>query len=384
MNIIHYQKREFVLKKIGMLIIVIMVIVFGYKGYGYLEFRSKNAVSDAGFVKSDSLSILNFKVGGKIDKLLYKEGDSVKKDILLSSLDKRDFLVALKKVQNSIASLRNKILALSYKKEKVSKDINISKIIATNDIKAFKSKIISLRLSIKSNTTKLKQLRKDTMRLKKLSMKKFVSGDKFEQSKTALKSLKEQILAQKEELNSAKFKLDNIKEKLNLIKNDELNIKELIRNIKALEFQKKALENSLEELKLKLKYCDLFAPFDGVIAKRFVNDKKVIAKGYPVYALVNPKDIHAEVLLSEKKLHGIKVGNSVTIEADAIKDKKFNGVVESILPASASTFSLVPRDIASGEFTKLDQRFVVRIKLKEKKGLRVGMSLNVAIKRNHL
>jgi len=55
------------LKKIGMLIIVIMVIVFGYKGYGYLEFRSKNAVSDAGFVKSDSLSILNFKVGGKID-----------------------------------------------------------------------------------------------------------------------------------------------------------------------------------------------------------------------------------------------------------------------------------------------------------------------------
>jgi len=67
MNIIHYQKREFVLKKIGMLIIVIMVIVFGYKGYGYLEFRSKNAVSDAGFVKSDSLSILNFKVGGKID-----------------------------------------------------------------------------------------------------------------------------------------------------------------------------------------------------------------------------------------------------------------------------------------------------------------------------
>jgi len=55
--------------------------------------------------------------------------------------------------------------------------------------------------------------------------------------------------------------------------------------------------------------------------------------------------------------------------------------VQSILPTSASTFSLVPRDISSGEFTKLDQRFVVRIKLNEKQGLKIGMSLTVAIKR---
>lgn len=369
------------MKKLGLAIILLLILFFGYKGYDYLEFRSKNAVSDAGFVKSDSLSILNFKVGGKIDKLLYKEGDSVKKGVLLSSFDKSDFQVAAKKAENSITSLQNKIESLVYKKDKISKDINISKTIALNDINAFKSKISSLKLSIASNLTKLKQLQKDTKRLKRLSSKKLVAKDKFEQSKTALKSLKEQIASAKEELNGAKFKLKNIKEKLNLIKNSRLNVKEIAKSIKALEFQKKALKNSLEELKLKIKYCDLYAPFSGVIAKRFVNDNKVIAKGYPVYALVDPNDIHAEVLLSEKKLHGVKVGNPVTIEADAIKDKKYDGVVESILPASASTFSLVPRDIASGEFTKLDQRFVVRIKLKEKKGLRVGMSLNVAIKR---
>ena len=357
-------------------------MIFGYKGYEYLDFRSKNAVSDAGFVKSDSLSILNFKVGGKIDKLLYEEGDRVKKGALLSSLDRSDFIVASKKVQNSIISLQNKIKALSYKKDKISKDINISKTMTLNDIDSFKSKIISLRLSIKSNLTKLKQLQKDTKRLKRLSSKKLIAKDKYEKSQTALKSLKEKIASVNEELNGTKYKLNNLKEKLKLVENSKLNIKEIEKDIKALSFQKKALENSLEELKLKIKYCELFAPFDGIIAKRFVNDKKVIAKGYPVYAMVDPNDIHAEVLLSEKKLHGIKVGNPVTITADAIKDKKFDGVVTSILPASASTFSLVPRDIASGEFTKLDQRFVVRIKLKEKQGLRVGMSLNVAIKRS--
>ena len=369
------------MKKIGLIVIVFMILFFGYKGYEYLDFRSKNAVSDAGFVKSDSLSVLNFKVAGKIENLLYKEGDRVKKGSLLATIDDKDFITASQKVKNSIISLQKKIDSLKVKHEKIAKDINISRVITKNDIKAYKSKIKSLKLSIQSNQTKIKQLQKDTLRLKRLSSKKLVAKDKYEQSSTALKSLKEKLLAQKEELNGAKFKLQNIKEKLNLIKNSELNLKEIDKNIQALIFQKKALLDTLKELKLKISYCKLFAPFDGVIAKKFVNIKRVAAKGYPIYAFVDPTDLHAEVLLSEKKLHGVKVGNSVEIEADAIKGKKFKGVVESILPASASTFSLVPRDIASGEFTKLDQRFVVRIKLKDIKGLRVGMSLNVAIKR---
>ncbi len=369
------------MKKIGLIIIILMIVFFGYKGYEYLSFRRANAVSDAGFVKSDSLSVLNFKVDGKVDTLLYKEGDSVKKGDLLATIDAKDFIVATKKVENSIISLQNRIDSLKIKQKKVAKDIDISNIIAQNDIGAYKSKIISLKLSIKSNQTKLRQLQKDTYRLKKLSSKKLIAKDKYEKSATALKSLREKLLAQEEELNAAKFQLQNIKEKLNLTKNSKLNLKEIDKNIQALIFQKKALLETLKELKLKISYCKLFAPFDGVIAKKFINDKRVVASGYPIYALVDPKDLHAEVLLSEKKLHGIKVGNSVEIDADAIKDKKFKGVVESILPASASTFSLVPRDIASGEFTKLDQRFVVRIKLKEIKGLRVGMSLNIAIKR---
>ncbi len=371
------------MKKIGLAIIILMILFFGYEGYGYLSFRVKNAVSDAGFVKSDSLSVLNFKVGGKINHLSYEEGQSFKKGNLLASLNDKDFLVVSNKVKNSINSLQNKIDALKYKKNKITKDINISKIIAKNDIKAFQSKIISLKLSIKSNQIKILQLQKDTKRLHNLLKTNLIAEDKYEHSLSTLKSLKTKLLAQKEELNSAVFRLKNVQEKLNLVKNNILSIKEMTKNIDALKYQKKALQDSFKALQLKIKYCKLYAPFNGVIAKRFVNNKEVVDRGYPVYAVVNPKDLYAEVLLSEKKLHGVKVGNSVQINADAIKNKKFYGTVESILPASASTFSLVPRDIASGEFTKLDQRFVVRIKFKNAtKGLRVGMSLNIAIKRD--
>jgi len=146
--------------------------------------------------------------------------------------------------------------------------------------------------------------------------------------------------------------------------------------------QIKALEAAEADLENKITYTTLKAPFCGVIAKRFIVAPRVVGAGTPVYALVDPTALYAEVLLSEKKLHGIRPGSPVEITVDALEEKEIEGEVESIAPTSASTFSLVPRDIASGEFTKLDQRFVVRIRLKETRGLRAGMSIAVAIKRD--
>jgi len=37
--------------------------------------------------------------------------------------------------------------------------------------------------------------------------------------------------------------------------------------------------------------------------------------------------------------------------------------VEKILPASAATFALAPRDISAGEFTKVSQRIPVRFRI---------------------
>ncbi|MEJ2033957.1 MAG: hypothetical protein P8Y63_13185, partial [Deltaproteobacteria bacterium] len=54
-----------------------------------------------------------------------------------------------------------------------------------------------------------------------------------------------------------------------------------------------------------------------------------------------------------------------------------------VLPTSAATFAMAPRDISAGEFTKVAQRIPVRIAIT--KGdislLRIGMGGEVEIKR---
>ena len=51
------------------------------------------------------------------------------------------------------------------------------------------------------------------------------------------------------------------------------------------------------------------------------------------------------------------------MEVDAVKGKKFEGVVDSIGSATGSTFTLLPPDNSTGNFTKVVQRIPVKIKL---------------------
>jgi membrane fusion protein (multidrug efflux system) len=163
---------------------------------------------------------------------------------------------------------------------------------------------------------------------------------------------------------------------------NEKQIAELDQQILSMRGQKKALESSLEDLQHKVGYTRLYAPFDGVIAKKFVDAPSISKQGSPIYALTDPKALYVEVLLSEKELHGLKIGNKAVVRTDGVPNAKYNAHVESISATSASTFSLVPRDIASGEFTKLDQRFIVRLALENIHDLRAGMGASVAITRN--
>ena len=369
------------MKKIGTVIIVLLILFFGYQAFVYLSYRSKNAVSDAAFVKSDSISILSFKVDGKIIKMAKKEGDSVKKGEIIAVLDDIDFQNAKKQISNGIKSAIKSKEALEAKLKRVGSELNLNEKISQNNIYSYRQKIKALELSIKANQTKLKKLTLDEKRYKRMLKQKLISRNIFEKVSTAKNSLNDMILSAQSELKATKLNLNNVKNALTLSTIKKTQTKEIQKSIEALELKIKSMQDKFQEINNKIGYCTIYSPMDGRIAKKFVNNSSVVRAGYPVYSIVDPKNLHVEVLLSEKKLKGVKVGDSVDIKIDALPNRDFKGKVQSILPTSASTFSLIPRDIASGEFTKLDQRFTIRISLESKKDLLIGMSANIAIKR---
>ena len=369
-------------KKIGSIVLILVSILLLISGYRYIDYRVKNAVSDAAFIKSDNLPLLSFKVGGRVINMLASENQRVKKGELLALIDTTDFKLNLERLEHKSLALDKKIEALKLKKSRLEKVLNLQSQISATDIEALDDEIDSIKLQIKAYQIRLEKLKKDKERFSNMLSNNLIPKGDYETIQSKSDSLAKQIESMDKKLLALKSKKKKALLAYKLSKVNEKEIKELEKSIEASIQDKKALLASIKEVKKSIEYAKLYAPFNGVIAKKFFDAPKVVAKGYPVYALVDTKNLYCQVLLSERKLRGVRVGNRATIKVDAIKGKTFKGKVESIAPTSASTFSLVPRDIASGEFTKLDQRFIVRIKLDSIEGLRSGMGASVAIKRS--
>ncbi len=147
----------------------------------------------------------------------------------------------------------------------------------------------------------------------------------------------------------------------------------------------KSAEAKVSEAKLNLEYTKITAPADGKVGRKSFEVGMLAAAGQPLIGFVGGNERWVDANLKETDLNEVKEGQKVEISVDAISGKTFEGVVESISPATGATFSLLPPDNATGNFTKVVQRVPVRIKIEKLKDqdvdrLQSGLSADVKIK----
>jgi len=362
------------MKKVILAIIILISILFGF----YFYQKQNYVTSEAVFVATDNLLNLSFKLDGKVVKLFKKEGERVKQGEILGLLDKNSLQEELNKINSKIASINHLLFSLSVEKDKLQKSLQIDKKILNLEINKTQNSLKVLNYRISANEAKLEKLLFDKKRFFKLYKSNKISFEAYKRVESEYKFLKNLILSQKSDRKTLLINIKILKEKLNLNKNNFKNLTILDEKIEMNYNQLLLLESTKKQIELKLKDTTLISPIDGIIAKKFVTSDMVVKRGTFIYSIVNLNDIYIKVLLSEKKLSKVSIGSQAIIKLDAL-NREIKGVVTNIMPVSASTFSLVPRDIASGEFTKLDQRFIVKIKIEPNAKIRIGMGGEVKI-----
>jgi len=370
--------------KIGIVVIIILIALFSIVAYRWVYHRMHYAITDAVFVETDNLSNVSFKrVAGKLIKLNKKEGDKVKKGEILAEMDPTDYIVQLNKIKDEIKSLTLKTRALRAKEKRIKKEVSININISKNLLDEIQVNQKILHYKLQEIDTNIKQLEKDQKRFENLTQKGLAPKRKLEVINTKLKTLnlKKQSLLSK--LKQLKIKHKILKQKLSLAIAKKLQITEIDNQIKSLKEKIKALNDAKKDIQNLISYTKLRAPFDGVIAKKFKSLGEVVSSGIPVYSMYPTNDVYIYVLLEETKLQGVKKGNRAIIHIDAYPDETFEGVVDTINPATASKFALVPRDITAGEFTKVVQRIPIKIRITRGKIelLKVGMGGEVEIEK---
>jgi len=105
------------------------------------------------------------------------------------------------------------------------------------------------------------------------------------------------------------------------------------------------------------------SPMRGVVSKRWVLTGDVIQPGQPIFSVYDVDSVWITANLEETHLAQIHPGDRVEIGVDAYPGRAFTGRVLQIGSNTASQFSLIPPNNASGNFTKVTQRVPVKISI---------------------
>jgi membrane fusion protein (multidrug efflux system) len=153
----------------------------------------------------------------------------------------------------------------------------------------------------------------------------------------------------------------------------------------SLESKLKSSEAQVAEAQLNLDYTKVTAPSDGKVGRKSFEVGMLAPAGQPLLGFVEGNSRWVVANLKETDMDHISEGKKAYVTVDAIPGREFEGVVESISPATGATFSLLPPDNATGNFTKVVQRVPVRIKLlnlseSDIDRLQTGLSADVKIR----
>ena len=122
----------------------------------------------------------------------------------------------------------------------------------------------------------------------------------------------------------------------------------------------KKLEAQLEQARLNLSYTKIYAPEDGKITNRSVEQGNYVQTAQPLFSIV-PHKVWVVANFKETQVANMEKGQKVKIKIDAFPNRKFNGVVDSIQMASGAKASLFPPENAVGSYVKIVQRIPVKI-----------------------
>ena len=122
----------------------------------------------------------------------------------------------------------------------------------------------------------------------------------------------------------------------------------------------KRLEAEVEQDELNLSYTKIYAPQDGLITNRSVEQGNYVQIAQPMFAIV-PEKMWIVANFKETQLANMKPGQPVEIKIDTFRGKKFKGKVDSIQRATGAKASLFPPENAVGSYVKIVQRVPVKI-----------------------
>jgi membrane fusion protein (multidrug efflux system) len=387
---------RFLAKGWFLILLVVVGLLLLPAAWLWMQYRTDHSITEDAFVEAHIVNVAPQQVSGRIVGFYVEENNSVKKGKVVALIDPEKYEdnvnIARSKVKMAEAELARQREGLV----KLQKEVPLQVAIAEETQREAQTHERKSKKGIEEAHAAVEAAKADQVlaeqefnRYDDLYKKKAVPLQRQQEVKRALDAAQARLKLTMVQVEVAELSAEQAKsasakaaEAVKLANTGYDQIKEtegLVEVKKKLVHEAQtiltAAENDLEHTKVR-------APFPGVIIKRYRNLGDSASPGTPLFSMFNPDLLYVTANLEETRLEGVSPGADVDLAIDAFAEP-FNGRVVWINKSTGAQFSLMPRNVVSGEFTKVVQRVPVRIWIEKDERwsqLCAGMSVRVAIR----
>jgi len=313
-------------------------------GYSYVTGGQIMSTDDA-YVQADRVGI-STDVSGIVQDVAVKDNQHVEAGQVLYRLDPRQFQIAL---ENAKANLSQIALSIDAMKQ---------------DYKRMLSDVAAQQAQVDLDQTNYDR---SAMLLKSAT----VSQAVFDQARYTLDNDKSKLAALQQQ---TKVQLAKLGGNADIATTDHP--------------QYRQAKAQVDEAQRQLDHSVVTAPFAGTVTNvPSIAPGKYLAASTTAFFLVDTDHVWIDATPKETELTYVRPGQPATVTVDTYPDVEWHGVVESVSPAAAQEFSLLPAQNTSGNWVKVVQRVPMRVRLdtndKNLPSLRAGMSVEVDVDTGH-
>ncbi len=303
--------------------------------------------TDDAYVRADQITISSH-IAGYVQTIPVRDNETVKQGQLVATIQDDDYRARVANAEAALAAAQSAVEVLSGQAA-----VQTQKIAAASaDVRAEDAGLVQTRLEhtrqrglVGDGTTSRREL------------------ESAEADEDRLRASRDEKAAE----------LEAEKHLLQVIRTQGLEAEQVVKTRGA----------ELELARIDLGYTRIVSPADGQLSDRESLPGEYVTPGSKIGLVVPLPNVWIVANFREAQMAHMYPGQSAVITVDSVPGRRFHGTVDSFGPASGALQALLPPDNATGNFTKIAQRFAVKVILAPGQAgiqrLRPGMSAIVTV-----
>jgi multidrug resistance efflux pump len=356
------------------LILLIAAVALAVTGLYAGWFRRDTALQGSGTVEARNIRV-GSKVGGRIDKVLVREGDSVQPGQVLITFDDKELQASLEQSRASAEKARR-----GFRPEEIA-EARAAAAQAKADYELKKNGYRQEDIAAAQadqDRAKADEVRThlDFDRYEALSKKDLVSKQQRDSAEANWKMALAQQQNARQKLDELQrgYRQEEIASALAHYQQAQANLEKLARGNRREDVDLANANMSYDEARFRER--QVVAPSAATVEVLDVRPGDLIAPNTPVATLLEKDQIYVRIYIPETEIGHVKVGQKAEVRVDSFPKTAFDGVVEQINQQA----EFLPRNVQTRE-ERVHQVIGIKIRINDPAGrVLAGMAADVKLK----